>query len=377
MDVELKEWHSIPPIALSLSDKKAYLYLNDGKLFEGYLFGSDRVGKGEVVFTTSMNGYPESLTDPSYKGQILTIAHPLVGNYGVPRKEYIDGVLSNFESEHIMVEGLVVSELTQGFKWNKYSDLNSWLESEGIIGIFGVDTRMLIKEIRETGVMPGILSSKKLNVVNFKKYEANNFVEEVSTKRHVEYGSGKENIVVIDLGIKQGILSNLLQRSYRVTLLPWNASADDIINYNPKGVVFSNGPGNPALLDSVINTIRKLSEYRIPTLGICLGHQLVSLAFGGNVKKMKYGHRAINKSVIDVETGRSYITTHNHGYAVYKDDLPKEAKTWFISNDDLVIEGMKIEKYKIETVQFHPEARPGTHDTLFVFDDFIKRIKDG
>ncbi len=370
-----KEFHSLPIMPPSLSDdpKKAYLYLGDGTIFEGFSFGGEKDANGEIVFTTSMNGYPESLTDPSYKGQILIISHPLVGNYGVPKKSYRGNILENFESEHIMIEGLVISELTKGFKQNSASDLAQWLESEGIPGIYGVDTRMLIKNIREHGVLPAVISTERKEKLNFKKYDRTNFVEQVSIKKPVKLGSGKR-VVVVDFGVKHGILDNLAKRGLEIVLLPWNADPDEIMSYNPKGIVFGNGPGNPALLEQPINTIREIVEYKIPTLGICLGHQLIALALGGKVKKMKYGHRAINKSVIDLFSGRSYITTHNHGYALYKDDVPKGAKIWFLSNDDGVVEGMKIEKYNIMTVQFHPEARPGTNDTLFVFDEFARRI---
>ncbi|MGC9205338.1 MAG: glutamine-hydrolyzing carbamoyl-phosphate synthase small subunit [Candidatus Micrarchaeia archaeon] len=376
MDVELKKWAPISPVLLSLSGKKAYLYLEDGTVFEGFQFGAEATKYGEVVFTTSMNGYPESLTDPSYKGQILTIAHPLVGNYGVPRKEYSKGVVANFESEHIMVEGLVISELTRGFKWNKNLDLDEWLSSEGIAGVYGIDTRMLIKKIREKGAMSGIISTEKFDSVRFNLYESRDFVEEVSIKKPIAYGEGKDIIVVIDLGIKESIIQNLLKRGFKVQLLPWDSSIEQIVEYDPKGVVFSNGPGNPLLLTQIADTLKEIADYDIPILGICLGHQLAALAFGGTVKKMKYGHRAINKSVIDLETQQSYITTHNHGYAVYEEGLPDEARVWFMSNDDGVVEGMKIGD-NIITVQFHPEARPGTNDTLFIFDYFAKRIRYG
>ncbi|MGC9011224.1 MAG: glutamine-hydrolyzing carbamoyl-phosphate synthase small subunit [Candidatus Micrarchaeia archaeon] len=350
--------------------------MGDGTVFEGFQFGAEETKQGEVVFTTSMNGYPESLTDPSYKGQILVIAHPLIGNYGVPQKEYSQGVITNFESERIMAEGLVISELTEGFKWNKHLGLDEWLSMEGVPGLYGIDTRLLILKIRENGVMPGVISAEKLERVRFEQYESRNFVAEVSTKKPVSYGKGKEAVVVVDLGVKQSILQNLIVRGFKVHLLPWNSSAEEIMKYEPKGIVFSNGPGNPYLLGSVADTLKEVLEYKVPILGICLGHQLAALAFGGAVKKMKYGHRAINKSVIDLETRRSYITTHNHGYALYKDGLPEDAKAWFISNDDGVVEGMKIGENMI-TVQFHPEARPGTNDTLFVFDIFARMIRHG
>jgi carbamoyl-phosphate synthase small subunit len=361
---------------------KAYLYLEDREVYTGTNFGYAYSTKvGEVVFTTSMNGYPESLTDPSYKGQILVITHPLVGNYGVPKIQKENGIIKNFESEHIMVEGLIVSELTNGRKWNSSKTLEEWLKEEKIPGIQGIDTRALTKKIREKGVMAGIITNKKLKKKQLEKlfereYSKINFVKLVSTKKTIFYrGKTNKTIVLVDFGVKHGILEELYNLGFSIVRVPWNFTAEKILSFNPKGVVLSNGPGNPNLLENAISTTKALLEYKIPLFGICLGHQLLSLAIGVKVEKMKYGHRAINKVVIDTLTGRGYITTHNHGYACKKEEIEKieGVKVWFISPDDKVVEGL-ISKNFIST-QFHPEARPGPNDSRFIFKIFKKMVE--
>lgn len=363
-----------------MAHKKVYLYLEDGTVLGGLGFGAQKTVSGEVVFTTAMNGYPESLTDPSYKGQILIITHPLVGNYGVPKKNFDRGILTNFESENVTIEGLVVSELTDGDKWNSEKTLDKWLEKEGVPGISGIDTRDLTKKVREHGVMMGVISTgaqpESLKSYFEKQYSSMHFVELVSPKKPIIHEFGKENVVVVDFGVKHGILQHLAQLHYNVVRVPYNYSVEKIMAFDPIGVVYGNGPGNPNLLLEEAKTFSKIMEYKIPTLAVCLGHQLAAIALGGKVTKMKFGHRAINKAVVDVSTHKSYITTHNHGYALYQENLPKEAKLWFLSPDDNVVEGMTAEKYNLITTQFHPEARPGTNDATFIFGIFEKMIKD-
>ncbi|WP_420809436.1 glutamine-hydrolyzing carbamoyl-phosphate synthase small subunit [Acidianus sulfidivorans] len=365
-------------------NKKGYLYLEDGTLIEGCGFGADNIVPGEVVFTTSMNGYPESLTDPSYRGQILVITHPLVGNYGVPEKIRENGILRNFESEEIQVSGLVVAEETDPFKWNSNKSLHEWLKSYNIPGISNVDTRMLVKKIRTFGSMMGVISSgaeiedpkKYLE----KKYDEIDFTPYVSPKSPIIHPnkSNEGIIVVVDCGIKHGILYQLYLRGYTIVRVPCNFTAEKIMDYSPKGVVFGNGPSNPNLLSDVVKNYKNLVEYKIPIMGICLGHQITAIAFGGKVKKMKYGHRAINKPVIDLQSQRCYITTHNHGYGILsKEDVPKNMKIWFMNPDDGTIEGMIHEKLPIITTQFHPEANPGPWDVTWVFDKFKQVIKNG
>jgi carbamoyl-phosphate synthase small subunit len=361
---------------------KGYIYLEDGTLIEGCGFGAKGIKAGEVVFTTSMNGYPESLTDPSYRGQILVITHPLVGNYGIPKPIVENGILRNFESERIQVEGLVVAEETDPYKWNSQMSLHDWLKSEGVPGVSDVDTRMLVKKVRNKGVMMGVISSgielddpkKYLE----KKYDEIDFTQFTSPKSPIIHqGNGKGIIVLVDCGIKHGILYQLNSRGYTVVRVPCNFTANQIMDYSPQGVVFGNGPGNPKLLQGLIKTYKDIVEYKVPIMGICLGHQVTSLALGGNVRKMKYGHRAINKPVIDVTDNKCYITTHNHGYGVFKEDVPKDMKVWFYNPDDGVVEGMIHNKLPIITTQFHPEARPGPWDVTWVFDKFKKVIESG
>jgi len=360
---------------------KAYLYLEDGGVYKGNSFGYHSTKLGEVVFTTSMNGYPESLTDPSYKGQILVVTHPLVGNYGVPRIRKENGIIKNFESEHMMVEGLVVSELTNGKKWNSSKTLEEWLREEKIAGIQGIDTRALTKKLREKGVMMGIITNEKLEENQIKKlfkekYSQKNFVGSVSTKKTIFYkGKTNKTIVLVDFGVKHGILEELYKLGFSIARVPWNSKPEEILSYNPSGVVLSNGPGNPNILKEAITTTKAILEYKIPLFGICLGHQLLVLALGGKVEKMKYGHRAINKVVIDQNTGKGYITTHNHGYACKKEEIEKMdgVKIWFTSPDDNVVEGL-LSKNFIST-QFHPEARPGPNDSNFVFKIFKRMVE--
>ncbi|AFZ71211.1 carbamoyl-phosphate synthase, small subunit [Caldisphaera lagunensis DSM 15908] len=361
-------------------NRKGYLYLYDGTIIEGCGFGSQGYNFGEVVFTTSMNGYPEALTDPSYKGQILIITHPLVGNYGVPKMKVMDNnIIDNFESEKIQVEGLIVSEETEPRKWNSYMSLHEWLSDQGIPGLSDVDTRFLVKKIRDQGVVPGIISSGvELSELKKYNYDSIDFTDLTSPKEIILHkGKIDKNIVVIDCGVKHGILKGIYESFYyNIIRVPCKSNANEIMKFNPGGIVFSNGPGNPNLLNKLIDTYNAISEYKIPILGICLGHQIGTLALGGKVKKMKYGHRAINKPVIDLTTEKSYITTHNHGYAILSiKDLPNNVKPWFIDPDDKIIEGWISEEKKILSVQFHPEARPGPLDTTWIFEKFKKMVE--
>jgi len=361
---------------------KGFLYLEDGTIIEGCGFGSKAFSYGEVVFTTSMYGYPELLTDPSYKGQILIIAYPLVGNYGIPRMNISkNGIIENFESERIQINGLVVSEETEGNKWNSHLSLHEWLLQNGIPGISNVDTRSLIKKIRSRGVIEGIISSgiEIENISSF-KYDEIDFTSFTSPKNVIVHeGEYDESIVIVDCGIKHGIIKGIYDTFlYNIIRVPCKSNVNDIIKFDPKGVVFGNGPGNPNLLKEVIDTYNSVLEYKIPILGICLGHQIGTLALGGKINKMKFGHRAINKPVIDVITGNSYITTHNHGYGILSaKDMPKNAKLWFVDPDDSTVEGWINEEKRILSVQFHPEARPGPLDTTWIFRKFKKIIQKG
>jgi carbamoyl-phosphate synthase small subunit len=372
-------------MAILMADNISYVYLEDGTLLSGEGFGSKTARAGELVFTTSMNGYPDTLTDPSYSGQVLVITHPLVGNYGVPKKESAkDGILSNFESESIHVEGLIISELTRSNKWNSKLSLHGWLESEGVPGISGVDTRMLTKKVRDKGVMMCAISTggeiKDPKKALAKQYSEINFVEKVSPKKPIMQHYKGRNVVVVDCGVKHGILNGISSLGYNIVRVPYDYSTDRIMSFDPVGVVYSNGPGNPNLLNPVVESMRGVLEYRLPVFGICLGHQIACIALGGSVRKMKFGHRAVNKAAVDTISKKAYITSHNHGYAMLPEDVPKGGRIWFMSPDDNVVEGMIYKERNMITTQFHPEGRPGTNDAGFIFgifDNMIRKNKTG
>ncbi|MCO6041914.1 glutamine-hydrolyzing carbamoyl-phosphate synthase small subunit [Thermococcus alcaliphilus] len=366
---------------------KAYLLLQDGTIIEGKGFGAEGVKFGEVVFTTSMVGYPESLTDPSYKGQILVMTYPLIGNYGVPSKKIKEnGIPVHYESDKIQVEGYVVSKLMRPSHWASEMSLEKWLKKEGVPGIEGVDTRALVKKIRETGVMMGALAvgnyekeelgeiMEKLRRVNYDKM---NFVEEVTPKKPIihEPKDYEKTVVVIDCGIKYGILRELLKRKFKVIRVPCTYDPIQAFEeFDAEGILLSNGPGNPSVLEGLIAKAEAIIEYSVPTLGICLGSQILALADGGEIYKLKYGHRGINKPVKDLKTRKAFVTTQNHGYAVKPDSL-NEFKVWMINLDDGSVEGIYHPNKPIIATQFHPEASPGPLDSTWVFDLFSKLIK--
>ncbi len=355
----------------------AALALEDGTVVWGRGFGSPGTRVGEVVFTTAMNGYTESLTDPSYRGQILTITHPLVGNYGVP---------PDFESKRIQVEGLVISKLTEPSHPRSEKSLHEWLKEEGVPGIEGVDTRALVKRIRNFGVMAGALSvsedPSKIDVEALLKaargfdYESADFLR--PSLGPATLGMGGYHVVVVDFGLKGGIVRELVARGFRVTVVPWNWGLKGILSFSPDGVVLGNGPGNPAAVREGVELARGLLEEGLPTLGICLGHQFVALALGARVEKMKFGHRGINKPVRDLASGRLSITTHNHGYAVDPSSLQGTGlRPRFVDVDDGTVEGMEHEKLPLLTTQFHPEGSPGPRDASYVFDEFRAMVVEG
>jgi len=369
--------------------KKAILVLEDGSHFVGYGFGSVKKASGEVVFSTSMVGYPESLTDPSYHGQILTLTYPLIGNYGVPPYDVEMGIPRYFESESIKVTGLVIHELcTQPYHWASAKTLDEWLEDEDISGIYGIDTRKLTKKLRVKGVMLGILQvyeeGEDPPIENLLKEaeripdpNSRDLVEEITTKEPIFYESeGSKAVVLIDCGVKYGILRNLIKRRLSITRVPYDFSAKEIMEYNPSGVIVSNGPGDPKKCDKTIRCVRDLVEESVPIMGICLGNQLLALALGGDTYKMRYGHRSQNQPALDLETDRCYITTQNHGYAINSDSLHGTGlKVWFINANDKTVEGVKHTGKPAFAVQFHPEANPGPYDTELLFDQFIGCLK--
>ncbi len=369
-----------------LGTRRAVLALEDGSIFSGKGFGAIKKVSGEIVFSTSMVGYPEALTDPSYKGQILTLTYPLVGNYGVPQRELENGIPKNFESEKIQATGLVIHELCRKpHHWASTKTLDEWLKEENIPGIHGIDTRKLTKKLRDKGVMKGILQvcteeeepapedlaeeAKKIKDPN-----QTDLVREVAVNQPLHYETtGKDTVALIDCGVKYSILRNLLNRKVDVVRVPYTFSAAEILEYNPKGVILSNGPGDPKKCAKTIECVRTLVEEKTPTMGICLGTQILALALDGDTYKLKYGHRSQNQPALDLQTNRCYITTQNHGYAVSKDSLEKtDLEAWFINANDHTIEGIKHKHMPAFAVQWHPEAAPGPYDSEFLFDEFLK-----
>jgi carbamoyl-phosphate synthase small subunit len=345
---------------------KARLVLEDGTIFEGTAFGSQRSQAGEVVFATGMVGYDLSLTDPSYAGQILTFTYPLIGNWGVPPPQI-------WESDKIQVAGIVISDLTtRPSHWQSEKTLDSWLKEQGVPGIFGVDTRKLTQKLRDKGVMLGKIVIDK----DVKIFDPNhrNLVAEVSTKELKIHPGGKINIGLLNCGAKRNIIKSLLARRATVYELPWNY--DPFENRLPlDGLVISNGPGDPKMAAKSIQIIKKSLAKKMPTFGICLGNQLLALAAGGDTYKLKFGHRAQNQPTILVGTKRCYITTQNHGFAVDEKKLPPGFKRWFYNANDNTNEGIIHEKLPIFSVQFHPEATPGPTDTQFLFDFFMEKFR--
>ena len=367
---------------------KAILALEDGTIFSGNGFGFPCEISGEVVFNTGMVGYPESLTDPSYSGQILTQTYPLIGNYGVPSYSIVNefGIPLNFESNKIQVRGYCVYSLSRSpSHWSLNKKLNDWLVENKIPGIEGIDTRELTKKLRTKGTMLGLLRISDhidLNEIgneikNIEDPNKENLVANVSIDKPIAYESnGFPNVVVIDCGCKFGIIRSLMSRDVNVVRVPYDFSVDKIMDFNPSGVLISNGPGDPKTCKSTVETIKKLLETNLPIMGICLGNQILALAAGGDTYKLKFGHRGQNHPCIDVSTNKCYITSQNHGFSVYPDSLKNtEFEEFIVNANDKTNEGIKHKTKPVFGVQFHPEASPGPYETEFLFDKFLKEVK--
>ena len=351
--------------------KKGYLILQDGQVFEGVRFGAETDTVGELVFTTGMCGYVETLTDPSYAGQIVMQTYPLIGNYGIIREDF-EGACC--------VKGYVVREYCDTpSNFRTDCDLDTYLKEQGVPGLCGVDTRELTRIIREHGVMNAAICDEiPADLTPIKTYAITGVVEAVSCKEPDRYpAEGEEcfRVSLLDYGAKRNIVRELQKRGCTVTVLPATTSAEEILAAGPDGVMLSNGPGDPAENTYQIEQIRKLLG-KVPMFGICLGHQLTALAAGGSTYKLKYGHRGVNQPVRDVEGVRTYITSQNHGYAVDSDTV-KLGKVRFANANDGTCEGIDYPELKAFTVQFHPEACTGPKDTSFLFDQFVELMKGG
>ena len=352
--------------------KKAYLMLANGRIFEGYSFGAEGTSIGETVFATSMTGYQETLSDPSYYGQIVTQTFPLIGNYGVNDED--------FESRGSCVSGYVVREWCSApSNFRMQGEIDAFLKKHSIIGIHSIDTRCLTRMIRETGVMNGVITTENVYekkdelLKQIQAFAIVNAVKAVTCAASEKFSAEnpRYDVVLYDFGYKHNIRRELLKRGCNVTVVPALTPIEEVAAMKPDGIMLSNGPGDPAENVEVIANLKKLFDMDIPTFGICLGHQLMALASGAKTEKLKYGHRGANQPVVDLEQDRTFVTSQNHGYAVVGDTLPKEVGHVSHKNaNDGTCEGVRYEKAPVFTVQFHPEAHGGPLDTSYLFDEF-------
>nr|MBQ4172856.1 glutamine-hydrolyzing carbamoyl-phosphate synthase small subunit [Ruminococcus sp.] len=355
--------------------RAAYLVLENGTVFEGKAFGAEKETMGELVFTTAMTGYLETLTDPSYFGQVVLHTFPLIGNYGVIR--------SDFETPTPALNGYIVREWCQApSNFRSEGDLDTFLKEKGVTGICGLDTRALTRIVREYGVMncairytPEVTDEILNELKGFVITEA---VEKttISEIENFPVENAKYHVVLMDFGAKHNIGRELNKRGCNLTVVPAHTKAEEVLALNPDGIMLSNGPGDPAKNTAVIEELRKLTESKVPMFGICLGHQLLALAHGAKTQKLKYGHRGANQPVKELETGKVYITSQNHGYAVVSDSLPEDSEVSYVNGNDNTCEGVTYTSFPAFSVQFHPEAHGGPLDTSFLFDRFLKMMDD-
>lgn len=353
------------------------LTLQDGSVWKGEAFGYVGTASGEVVFNTGMTGYPETLTDPSYRGQILIETYPLIGNYGVPSDARNNGLSKYFESDMIHIRALIVAHYTDNYSHHEATrSLDAWLKEHKIPAITGIDTRALTKHIRTHGAMLGIIGdAPKTKKQTIEDPNASNLIAEVSPTKTTVFKATKDSIkkrvVLVDCGAKNNIVRSLTDRGVEVLRVPWNYN---FLDEQYDGILLSNGPGDPMLAQDTIEHVRKALSDDRPIFGICLGNQVLALAAGARTYKLPFGHRSHNQPCIDATTGRCYITSQNHGYAVDTKSIPKGWKEWFINANDGTNEGLRHERKPFFSVQFHPEATAGPTDTAFLFDQFIQTL---
>lgn len=355
-----------------METKAIKLILEDGTELTGKSFGYEGSIAGEVVFNTAMTGYPESLTDPSYKGQLLVLTYPLVGNYGVPREDSENDLFKFFESDQLHISALIISDYSFEYShWNAERSLGDWLKEHKIPGIFDVDTRRITKILREKGSMLGKIVFEEIEP---ESYDPNleNLVARVSIAEKKIYGNGKYRILLLDCGVKYNIIRYLLERDTTVIRVPWN---HDISKEEYDGLFISNGPGDPKQCDATIASLAEAYKSERPIFGICLGNQLMALAAGANTYKLKYGHRSHNQPVLEHGTDKAYITSQNHGFAIDNETLTEGWEPLFINLNDNTNEGMKHTELPFFSTQFHPEASGGPTDTAYLFDVFLENIE--